>query len=109
MSKVIDLDQYRTPGIRVYAGRERGARVRADALLDQFDKDGEEVTVKIPEDSFSVNSSFFLGMFGPSIRLLKEEKFRERYKFEGKNIARVINECIKEALRTGSPLPESSD
>src|SRR5438445_13599666 len=105
MTKIIDLANYRTPDVRVFAGRDRGAKVREAATVDQFDSADEDVEVRVPEDVFSINSSFFLGMFGPSIRLLKEEEFRRRYRFVGKNIQRVIDECIKEALRTGSPLP----
>jgi hypothetical protein len=109
MTKVIDLGMYRTAEVRVFAGRDRGAKVREAAGLDTLDKDAEEVEVRVPKDVFSVNSSFFLGMFTDSIKGLKEAAFRTHYKFTGKDISRVIDECIDEALRTGSPLPGRSE
>lgn len=104
MTRIIDLANYRSPDVRVFAGRERGAKVREAAKVDELDGVDEVVEVRVPDDLFSVNSSFFLGMFGPSIRFLGETEFRRRYRFVGKNIQRVTEECIKEALRTGSPL-----
>lgn len=101
----INLNEYRTPGVRVFAGRDRGAVVRKTVALDDLDKQEEQIEVYVPDDLFSVNSSFFLGMFGPSIKTFGDEGFRSRYTFKGKDIGRTIDECIKETLRTGSPLP----
>ncbi|MGH8546153.1 MAG: hypothetical protein ACREX3_21530, partial [Gammaproteobacteria bacterium] len=100
---VVDLSAYRSSGVRVFAGRERGKKVRTAAALDRLDHQPDSVEVRIPDDVFSVNSSFFLGMFGRSIRTLGEDRFREKYEFVGKDIARVIEDGIKEALRSKSP------
>ena len=104
MSDTIDLNDYRSAGSRVFAGRDRGRKVREAARLDDHDKKRDVIEVRVPEDVFSINSSFFLGMFGPSIRTLGEDGFQKRYKFTGKDIGRVIRDGIDEALRTGSPL-----
>lgn len=104
MTRAIDLDDYRSKSSRVFAGRHRGEEVRKTARLNDEDKAEDAVEVVIPMDTFSVNSSFFLGMFGDSIRALGEERFREKYHFKGKNISRVLEDGIREALRTGSPL-----
>lgn len=108
MTKRIDLDSYRSKSSRVFAGRSRGEAVRTAAKLDEEDRSAETVEVRIPEDTFSVNSSFFLGMFGESIRTLGEEKFKEKYHFVGKEISRVLEDGVKEALRTSSPLGKAS-
>lgn len=100
----VDLGEHRSGGSRVFAGRDRGSNVRNQNKLDKLDKEGKVVEVFVPEDVFSINSSFFLGMFGPSIRQLGEEEFRRRYRFVGKDITRVKEAGIREALRTESPL-----
>ncbi len=104
MSQVIDLDEYRSNGSKVFAGRERGKLARQRAGLDQSDQTDTAILVRVPEDIYSVNSSFFLGMFGPSVRRFGGEGFRQRFSFEGKDISRVIDDGIKEALRTKSPI-----
>ncbi len=101
---VIDLARFRSPEVRVFAGRERGEAVRQEARLDDLDSSGEMVEVKIPEDVFSVNSSFFLAMFGPSIRTLGAQEFRRRYQFSGRDVTRVMEAAINEATQTTSPL-----
>lgn len=101
----IALSDFRSHGSRVFAGRERGEEVRRETQLDGIDADEEQsCEVSVPPDTFSVNQSFFLGMFGPSVRVLGEEGFRRKYVFVGKNISRVLDEGIREALNPDSPL-----
>ena len=57
-------------------------RLRLD--LDNLDKSSERVRIIISDDFKSLNSSYFLGLFGESIRTLGKEKFIEKYKFECK-------------------------
>ena len=103
MTHRIDLALYRTPGVRVFAGRDRGREVRAAAELDRLDQSSDTVEIVVPGDVFSVNSSFFLAMFGPSIRHLREPGFRHKYRFTGKTIDRVVDDGIREALATDGP------
>lgn len=77
---VIDLSRYNGP---VYTGRERGARIRADLNLDAVDSANTNVEVSIPDNTYTVTSSFFLGLFGPSVvHLGSKQRFYERYKFK---------------------------
>lgn len=103
MVVTIDLDQYRSEDSLVFAGRDRGAVVRKRARLDEIDRTGEDVLIIVPDDVYSVNSSFFLGMLGESIRKLGEEEFRRRFRFKGAIIEVVVDDAIREALRKGSP------
>ena len=100
----ISLNDYRSRGGKVFAGRERGEKVRHAAQLSSLDEQDVSVTVVVPEDIFSVNSSFFLGMFGESVRRLGEEGFRAHYRFEGKDISDTVEDGIREAIATASPL-----
>jgi hypothetical protein len=104
MPQVIDLNAYRTPGVRVFAGRDRGKEVRAAAGLNELDRSDELVEIRVPEDIFSVNSSFFLGMFGDSIRALGDSEFRRRFRFVGGKLDELIEDGIREALHSKSPL-----
>lgn len=98
MITLVDLGQWQSRDVRVFAGRERGSEVRQAANLEELDQSDEEVEVRIPDNTFAVNSSFFLGMFGDSIRRLGEAVFRTHYRFTGKDIARTIESGIKDAL-----------
>ena len=95
----VDLDEYRTPGVRVFAGRDRGTAVRKAAQLDQLDTEPFTVVVKVPEDVFSVNDSFLTGMFAPSIQQLGAEDFRSKYVFEGKDLGRTIDRLIQTVVK----------
>ncbi len=105
MNRTLDLGQYRSAGSRVFAGRDRGEYVRRAEKLDLLDSDSNEVIdVKVPLDTFSVNSSFFLGLFGDTIRQLGANEFRRRFNFVGRPISLIYEAGIREALTTASPL-----
>lgn len=75
----IDLSKVAGP---VYTGRDRGESLRAQYRLDTLDAADDSVRVVIPEDTWTVSSSFFLGLFGPSVRRLGSvREFRKKYDF----------------------------
>ena len=101
----IDLGEWRgNKANRVLAGRDLGSEARKEAGLDALDGTEVPVTVFVPPDLLTVSSSFFRGMFGDSIRKLRERGFREHYRFEGKNIDRMKDDSIRDALREEYPL-----
>jgi hypothetical protein len=101
----IDLNDWRgAKSNRVLAGREYGETARAQAKISQLDKAAVTVEVLVPEDYIAVSSSFFRGMFGDSIRSLGESEFRKKFLFFGKNIDRVKEDGIRDALREAFPL-----
>src|SRR5437899_1189870 len=104
MPRIIDLGAYRTEGTLVFAGRDRGKLVRSKAALEEADRDADPVEIRVPDDIFSITSSFFLGMFGPSIQKLGADAFTTHYLFVGKDISPIVKDGVREALRTGSPL-----
>ena len=78
----IDLGSFNS---RVLVGRPRGEKAREKYELSNVDSDGCIVTVEIPDFIMSVNSSFFLGMFGESIISSgSRQAFLEHYKFIAK-------------------------
>jgi hypothetical protein len=80
---VIDLNEARSSAeAKVFSGRMRGRHWRKQFRLDRLDRETGSVVVKIPADVFSVNMSFFLGLFGESVRTLGVEAFFSKYEFE---------------------------
>jgi hypothetical protein len=107
----IDLAKYRSDNSRVYSGRPRGRLVRKELKLINLDKDTQIYEFTIPLDTFSLNTSFFLGLFGDSVRSLGEIGFRNKYLFPGikESIRRNIDSGIERALKEKSVLSKDVD
>lgn len=76
----IDLSRFNGP---VYAGRARGENARILANLDQIDTPTSTFDISIPDNTYTVTSSFFLGMFGPSvIKAGSRDEFIKKYRFK---------------------------
>lgn len=103
MARRINLGDYADPGVGLLAGQERGRRVREKERLDAFDRSAGIVHVIIPEEIYTVASSFFLGMFAASVEALGEKRFREKYLFEGPDADEVLEQGIRQALLSGTP------
>ena len=103
----IDLDEARTsPKAKVFAGRERGKYCRAHFRLNELDDSPDEIEVIIPEDIISLNISFFLNMFGESVRKLGKDGFINHYKFVSDPVLEPgIQQGIEQALKRSSALP----
>lgn len=104
----IDLAQVRTsPESRVFSGRERGLSARQKFNLDRLDRGPGTAAVVIPSNTYSMNMSFFLGMFGDSVRSLGREGFNRKYRFESDPVhLQSIVEGINRALKESSVLPQ---
>ena len=61
----INLDDYREANVRVLSGREKGRTLRKQLKLGNYDKEGINIEVIVPDDIYSLNASFFLGLFQP--------------------------------------------
>lgn len=92
---------------KVISGRENGQKARKKYKLDIEDLNIDPVEIHIPNDIFSVTSSFILGMFGPSIRRFLKEGFYKKYVFVCDNtIKENIDIGIQDALRRGYGIDE---
>jgi hypothetical protein len=106
----IDLKDYKSSDTRIYSGRNRGNTVRRSINLKIIEEailksEDTKVIITIPKDTFSLNTSFFLGLFGDTVRALGEEKFRKCFEFVTKpSILNNINEGIERALKEKSVL-----
>jgi hypothetical protein len=103
-NRLLDLTNYQSDSARIFAGRDRGASVRDAAQIADFEKSkSDTLEVRVPDGTFAVTSSFFLALFGETIRRLGEEAFRARVQFTGRPIGRVVDQAIWEALEAAKP------
>lgn len=98
-STVIDLAKYNGP---VYTGRQRGELLRETLHLDAMDAEGAIVSVVVPTETYTVSSSFFLGLFGPSVvKAGSKEAFYKRYDFQAPAfLQEVMDGYVARALQT---------
>ena len=89
-----------------FAGRNEGTEVRDKLSLNKKDDDDNLYRVTFADDTTSVNPSFFLGLFFPSLQHLGYERFSNKYYFDFSNfsdeelrtiIIENIDECIRKA------------
>jgi hypothetical protein len=85
----------------VYTGRDRGERLRKTLKIDELDNTQESIEVVIPANTYSISSSFFLGLFGPSvIKSGSKEEFFKHYNFKTTDfLLRVIDGHALRALQ----------
>ncbi|WOO36006.1 hypothetical protein R2R35_19745 [Anaerocolumna sp. AGMB13020] len=102
----INMHNHKSEGSKIYSGRDLGIEVRDLIDLDSKDKDDNKYNMIFPDDTVSINSSYFGGLFETSIIKLGREKFLEKYNFiyaDGKELKdalqRNIDEGIDDALK----------
>jgi len=79
--QILDFAVHKIEG-PVYTGRDRGEALRKNLNIEQLDASAEPIHVLIPSSTYTVSSSFFLGMFGPSVRKCGSiEKFNAKFHF----------------------------
>src|SRR6185437_6247461 len=100
----IDLNEVRAPkNSGLLSGRDSGVAARQHFGVGKLDRSPGGVDVIIPDEVFSMNTSFFLGLFGDSVRFLGPEQFRTKYRFvgdqeiHGPTIERGIKKALKES------------
>lgn len=100
--RVIDLSQFRSNNVMLLSGWERGQKVRDVLQLDVEDQSPHPVIVSLGTVE-AVAESFFLGLFGKSIRTFESRKsFLAKYAFICSDTVfqEDIVEGINRALRT---------
>lgn len=102
-ARVLNLGDFGGP---VYIGRPKGEKAREKWKLNEIDESDESVIVVIPDGTFSINSSFFLGLFAPSIKALgSRELFMKKYQFKmPEEFSGTVESCIMRALHERHPL-----
>jgi len=105
MNKNIIID-FSSLGGPLYSGRDRGEEARVNFDLDILDQEDVVIDVEIPDKTYSVTSSFFLGFFGNSIRACGDiDCFFNKFRFKAPNrMIEKFSGYAKRALREKKPL-----
>ena len=104
---IIDLEKYRTAGALVFTGRDRGQDVRAKSGIDNLEKTADHITVRIPEDTFSINPSFLEEFFKNVVQRLGATSFWQKFSFDNKGEYQIednLQLAIERILRKSSAL-----
>lgn len=85
---LVDLSSVAGP---VYSGRDRGEALREKYLINVNEDSADRVDVVIPAGAYTVSSSFFLGLFGPSVRKCGSiDKFESKYRFQAPDFLKPV-------------------
>jgi hypothetical protein len=104
---IINLQDYRTPGSRVFTGRDRGIDVRKASAIDLLEAQSDEVIIKIPEDIGSINPSFLEEFLYNVVNKLHADEFFRKFKFENNGRYKIHNdlqEAVERILREETAL-----
>ena len=84
--------------IIVISGRNLGKEQRKKLKIDDKINKYETIEIEIPNNIYSISSSFFLGMFGDIVRSYKtKEKFLEKFNFNcSDSLKNNINDGIND-------------
>jgi hypothetical protein len=106
-NNIINLQQYRTLGSRVFTGRDRGIDVREKSKIDQIEAQNDEVIIQIPNDIGSINPSFLEEFLVNVVTKLQSDAFFKKFKFvnEGRyKITNDLQEAVERILREETAL-----
>jgi hypothetical protein len=104
--KSINLTNYIPSTSIILTGRDSGEELRSKLELDKIEDEIAVINITIPDRIVSFNSSYFLGLFTPSVKKYKtKEEFLKKYNFKcDKWILKDIDDGINEALRKSNVL-----
>lgn len=106
-NSVINLQDYRTPGSRVFTGRDRGIEVRDASKIDLIEKESDEITIQIPDDIGSINPSFLEEFFFNVVVKLQPAGFFKKFRFQNNGRYKITNdlqEAVERILREETAL-----
>lgn len=97
----INLQGYRAAGSKIYSGRDIGKKARKELDLNNKDSDQQQYKVVVPSDTYSINGSFFGGLFSDSVIKLGESEFRGKYEFvyeDDKHLNEILSGDIEDGI-----------
>lgn len=106
-NNTINLEDFRTPGSKVFTGRDRGLDVRERSLIDEIEVNCDEVIVVIPNNIYSIIPSFFEELFLNVVLKLGREKFLKKFKFISLGdykYEKPLHEAIERILRNNTAI-----
>lgn len=104
---IINLQDHRTPGSRVFTGRDRGIQVRNASRIDELEAESEEIVIQIPADIGSINPSFLEEFLLHVVLKLQQDNFFKKFRFENKGRYKIntdLQEAVERILREETAL-----
>jgi len=103
----INLEDFRTPGSKVFIGRPRGIKVREQSKIDSIEPGYDKIVISIPDDIASINPSFLEEFLYNVVNHIGETAFRQKFAFENTGQYKIDNdltEAIERILREENAL-----
>lgn len=98
MNKILDLKDYIHNEANIYSGRNQGKEARVKLKIEEKDTDEHTYNVQLNRRCILFASSFFLGVFGDSVRKLTPTQFKKKYVFDLGMFPSEIADRIKEDI-----------
>lgn len=102
MEAIIDLSTFRTPGSKVFTGRDRGIFVRNNSKIDELVSSSDHIEILVPDDIRSINPSFLEEFLINVVQKLGKNNFYKNvfFKTSGRyNIEEDLQEAVDSILR----------
>jgi len=103
----INLEVYRTPGSRVFTGRDRGKEVRQQSKIDEIEAVNSKVIIVIPDNIGSITPSFLEEFLVNVVNKLKPELFFRKFDFQNNGRYKIqsdLQEAVERILREENAL-----
>ena len=104
---IINLEDFRVTGAKVFTGRDRGLYVRTKCNIDELESKNSSMEIIVPNNIYSINPSFFEELFLNVVLKLGRDEFLKKFKFTSQgsyNYERPLNEAIDRILRSKSAI-----
>jgi hypothetical protein len=104
---IINLEDFRAPGAKVFTGRDRGKKARKDSNINSLEMKYDKIIIIIPKNVYSIIPSFFEELFLDVVLKLKRDKFLKKFEFRSLGeykYEKPLNEAIERILRTNTAI-----
>lgn len=103
----IHLQEFKSPGSKVFTGRPKGLEVRTNSKIDTLETQNDEITIVIPTDIYSINPSFLEEFLVNVVSKLGAEKFMDKFKFQNEGEYKIdqdLADAVERILRKENAL-----
>lgn len=106
-NNIINLEDHRTPGAKVFTGRDLGKKARILSEINRIEEEYDSISIVIPKNVYSIIPSFFEELFQDVVIKLGKDKFLKKFIFisEGAyKYEKPLNEAIERILRDNTAI-----
>lgn len=107
MKSIIDLNNYKAAGSKVFTGRDRGQYVREKSNVDKLASEADTIELVIPDDIYSINPSFLEEFLVNVVQKLGKAGFWQKFVIVNTGDYKItsdLDEAIDRILRSNHAL-----